>query len=154
MRPSYCLLVLFLVGSAHAQVSGGAISGTISDPVAAAVAGAEVAIENLATRETRRLVSSSAGLYSASNLAPGVYQLSVAAPGFSRLVRTNLTYDDVRPRFGRLMEALFRKIPSGVGRGGQLRESLLSRTMAGRNSAFTSRSAMATLSADRLPVSA
>ena len=90
MRPSYCLLVLFLVGSAHAQVSGGAISGTISDPVAAAVAGAEVAIENLATREIRRLVSSSAGLYSASNLPPGVYRLSVAAPGFSRLVRTNL----------------------------------------------------------------
>ncbi len=35
-----------------------------------------------------------------------------------RLVRTDLAIDDVRPRIGGLMDALFRKIPAGVGRGG------------------------------------
>ena len=36
-----------------------------------------------------------------------------------RLVRTNLSLGDVRPRLANLMDALFRQIPAGVGRGGQ-----------------------------------
>jgi tRNA-splicing ligase RtcB len=35
-----------------------------------------------------------------------------------RLVRTNLSLEDVRPRIEPLMEALFRRIPAGVGEGG------------------------------------
>jgi len=35
-----------------------------------------------------------------------------------RLVRTNLQQDDVKPRIQRLVEALFRRIPAGVGTGG------------------------------------
>ena len=35
-----------------------------------------------------------------------------------RLLRTNLTRDDVQPRLQGLMDALFRRIPAGVGRGG------------------------------------
>jgi tRNA-splicing ligase RtcB (3'-phosphate/5'-hydroxy nucleic acid ligase) len=35
-----------------------------------------------------------------------------------RLMRTNLTVDDVQPRLEKLMEALFRQIPAGVGKGG------------------------------------
>jgi len=35
-----------------------------------------------------------------------------------RLVRTNLTQDEVRPRIGQLTEELFRRVPAGVGRGG------------------------------------
>jgi len=35
-----------------------------------------------------------------------------------RLVRTNLQYEDVRPRIKQLMDALFRQIPAGVGSGG------------------------------------
>jgi tRNA-splicing ligase RtcB len=35
-----------------------------------------------------------------------------------RLVRTNLTRDDVAPRLEALVEALFRRVPAGVGRGG------------------------------------
>lgn len=35
-----------------------------------------------------------------------------------RLVRTNLTLGDVRMRLNQLMEALFRRIPAGVGTGG------------------------------------
>ena len=35
-----------------------------------------------------------------------------------RLVRTNLTHDEVRPRIQQLTEELFRRVPAGVGRGG------------------------------------
>src|SRR5262249_49111692 len=47
-------------------------------------------IEKLDTRETRRLASSSSGLYSAPNLTPGTYRLTVAMPGFSTLERTGI----------------------------------------------------------------
>ncbi len=38
-----------------------------------------------------------------------------------RLVRTNLTQDDVRPKIEPLTESLFRKIPAGVGKSGPYR---------------------------------
>jgi tRNA-splicing ligase RtcB len=38
-----------------------------------------------------------------------------------RLVRSNLAAADVRPRLERLVEALFRRIPAGVGRSGRYR---------------------------------
>ncbi|MBX7073111.1 MAG: RtcB family protein [Pirellulales bacterium] len=40
-----------------------------------------------------------------------------------RLVRTNLTAADVRPRIKTLIDELFRHVPTGVGRGGQHRFS-------------------------------
>ncbi len=36
-----------------------------------------------------------------------------------RLVKTNLTYDDVQPHLRALVRALFQAIPAGVGRGGR-----------------------------------
>jgi len=38
-----------------------------------------------------------------------------------RLVRTDLERDEVQPRIEKLMEALFRRIPAGVGKGGPYR---------------------------------
>ena len=38
-----------------------------------------------------------------------------------RLLRTNLRADEVRPRMEKLVEALFRQVPLGVGRGGAYR---------------------------------
>jgi len=35
-----------------------------------------------------------------------------------RLIRTNLTVDDVRPRLAELVERLYREVPSGVGSHG------------------------------------
>ncbi len=35
-----------------------------------------------------------------------------------RLLRTNLMWDEVQPRIGPLMDALYRRIPAGVGTGG------------------------------------
>jgi tRNA-splicing ligase RtcB len=38
-----------------------------------------------------------------------------------RLIRTDLTRDDVRPRLGQLMAELFRRVPAGVGSSGFVR---------------------------------
>lgn len=38
-----------------------------------------------------------------------------------RLVRSNLMFDDVRPRLVPLVEELFKQVPTGVGRGGKYR---------------------------------
>ena len=38
-----------------------------------------------------------------------------------RLLRTNLTEDDIKPKIKELTDALFRNIPSGVGSKGQIR---------------------------------
>lgn len=36
-----------------------------------------------------------------------------------RLVRSNLPYEEVRPRLNALIDALFRRVPAGVGEGGE-----------------------------------
>lgn len=41
-----------------------------------------------------------------------------------RLIRTNLTHDDVKPHLTRLIEELFRNVPTGVGRSGKYRFSI------------------------------
>lgn len=38
-----------------------------------------------------------------------------------RVLRTNLSVDDVKPKLKQLLEKIFKNIPSGVGRGGKLR---------------------------------
>ena len=54
--------------------------------------------------------------------------ISAGCTGFDincgvRLLRTNLTLDDVKPKLRQLMDDLFRRIPAGVGSKGKLRLS-------------------------------
>ena len=41
-----------------------------------------------------------------------------------RLIRTNLDYDDVKPKLRELAEKLFRNVPSGLGKSGHIRLSV------------------------------
>jgi hypothetical protein len=50
-----------------------------------------VSIKNVATGTVRQLTSNSDGLYSAPNLVPGNYQITVEAMGFQTLVRSGIT---------------------------------------------------------------
>ena len=86
------LLFTLLTGvAAHAQVSGATVSGTVTDPSGGVVANATVSATNTATASTRDVTSDSAGLYSIPNLAPGVYDIKVAATGFATSVDSALT---------------------------------------------------------------
>src|SRR6266567_4623933 len=70
----------------YAQVAGATLSGTITDPSGAALVHVEVSIKHSATGVTRTVTSDSAGFYTAPNLVPGDYQVTVAARGFSTSV--------------------------------------------------------------------
>ena len=72
--------------SAHAQQAGGTISGTIVDSSGAAVPGAEIKIQNLATSVLRTLKTNQTGFFSAPNLLPGTYEVTTSASGFATKV--------------------------------------------------------------------
>src|SRR5712671_3992255 len=89
----YLMLALTVLVSirVHAQVAGATLSGTATDASGAAVPNAKVSIKNSATGVVRDVTTDSAGFYSAPNLLPGVYDITVAAVGFSSAVQTGLT---------------------------------------------------------------
>jgi outer membrane receptor protein involved in Fe transport len=79
------------ISRGYAQVSGATLSGTVKDSSGAGVPKAEVVITDTGTSITHNVVTDDAGSYTAPNLLPGSYQISVRAPGFSTQVRTGIT---------------------------------------------------------------
>ena len=73
--------LLFLCAVASAQDRGG-ITGTVTDPSGTGVAHAKVVVTNTARGEHLDLSTTDAGLFSATNLIAGSYQVDVEAPGF------------------------------------------------------------------------
>src|ERR1700694_5548179 len=74
-----------------AQVVGGTLSGTVTDQTGGAVPNATVAIMDNATGEIHNVTTTSDGIYSAPNLTPGVYTVTLTAPGFEKTVQSNVT---------------------------------------------------------------
>lgn len=68
--------------STRAQVTGGTISGTITDTAGRVVSNAHILINNTATGLTREVTTNEEGFYSAPNLLAGTYEATVSAPGF------------------------------------------------------------------------
>ncbi len=64
----------------------GAIAGSVNDPRGAPVVGAAVVIDSVATREERNLTTNGEGNFSVPFLTPGIYDLTVRAPGFEPFV--------------------------------------------------------------------
>src|SRR6202171_2300111 len=85
------LAVLVPSTSVYAQVSGATLGGTVMDASGAVITNAKVSIKNTATDVTRNVTTDSSGAYSAPNLLPGPYEVTVEAPGFSTSVQTGLT---------------------------------------------------------------
>ena len=75
---------------ALAQNSNASLSGTVTDPSGAAVAGAEVTFTAESTGVVQKFVTSSGGLYSFPNLVPGIYQLKVTGAGFDQYVQSGI----------------------------------------------------------------
>jgi hypothetical protein len=83
--------IILGTGQAHAQVAGATLSGTVKDASGAAVPNAQVSITNPATGVTRGVTTDSAGFYTAPNLLPGAYEVSVSSQGFATAVLTGIT---------------------------------------------------------------
>jgi outer membrane receptor protein involved in Fe transport len=74
-----------------AQVAGGSLSGTITDPSDKLVPQAQVSITNVATGITTTVTTNSDGFFTAPNLLPGEYQVTVTAKGFSTETRKGIS---------------------------------------------------------------
>jgi hypothetical protein len=87
-----CLLfAIFFPIALVAQVAGGTIYGTISDPSEKLIPQAQVSIANVATGITTVVVTNSDGFFTAPNLLPGEYDVTVTAKGFNTEVRKGIT---------------------------------------------------------------
>ncbi len=87
----FAALLAFSLTSLFAQSTGsGTINGTITDPQNLPIAGAAVTVRNVDTRVERALVTNGAGLYVASFLTPGVYEVVAGKDGFNRVNRKDL----------------------------------------------------------------
>ena len=80
------LFLIALLGAtgvyAQGMGSSGAISGTVSDPSGATVAGATVEVKNRITGYDKTAKTEPDGVFKFNNLAPNNYHFSVTAPGF------------------------------------------------------------------------
>ena len=92
-RTTTVILIIGILISipAGAQVAGGTLSGTITDPSDKLVPQAQVSITNVATGITTTVTTNSDGFYIAPNLLPGEYQVTVSAKGFSTETRTGVS---------------------------------------------------------------
>ena len=87
-----------LCAGALAQAGRGGLSGTVTDPGGAIVAGATVEAKKVGTGLKQSTVTTAAGLYSFVSVAPGVYEITVSRDGFSTSIQQNVqvTVDQTR----------------------------------------------------------
>ncbi len=80
------LLLLLATKPMSAQTTSlGAIAGVVIDPTGAVVPDATVTIRDTATGEVRTTNSNDAGRYVFVNVHPGIYDIVIAKPGFSKV---------------------------------------------------------------------
>src|SRR5882757_3374680 len=80
-----------LLATAHAQVAGATLSGTVSDQSGGVVPLAAISIKNISTGIARASTTSTGGFYSVPNLLPGTYEARASAQGFSSMVQTRIS---------------------------------------------------------------
>ena len=91
--PMCFLLGLILVGSTipmWAQYTTARVSGIVSDPSGAVVAGATITVQDLGTGYTQTTNSTSAGQYLFPSLPVGTYQITVSMAGYTRYVQKGI----------------------------------------------------------------
>ena len=86
--PLVAVLTLAIAG--EAQTSRGTVSGTVTDPSGAVIAGASVLLTHTETGVRRSTNTNEVGIYRFDAVDPGVYELMVTEPGFRPFVATGL----------------------------------------------------------------
>jgi hypothetical protein len=86
-----CLLAIAF--AALSQSDRGTITGTVSDPAGAVVAGAAIEARNVATGAVYQVATSNTGNYTIVQLPAGSYELDVTVPGFKKFIRTGLVVE-------------------------------------------------------------
>src|SRR3989454_4240373 len=76
--------------AAQSQATTGIIRGVVSDPTGNPVSGANVTVRDLQTNFTRRLATDEKGVFGASLLPLGTYEVTAKAVGFSQATKTGI----------------------------------------------------------------
>jgi hypothetical protein len=87
----FALALLLLPSAALAQLVGGTISGSVTDPANAAVGGVHVTVRNQETGNTRALITGPEGSFSAPSIPVGVYAVTVERDGFASQEQAGIT---------------------------------------------------------------
>ena len=77
------LLAVAFAGPAAAQMTRGAVSGTVRDATGALVPGATVTVTNTGTNQAKTAVTDAQGFYRVAGLEPGPYTVRTELAGFS-----------------------------------------------------------------------
>src|SRR5919206_492932 len=77
-------LLFALSATASAQLETGQITGRVTDPNGAVVPGAAVTLRSVDNGATRNVSADEEGVYSVTNLLPGLYDVTVEAQNFAK----------------------------------------------------------------------
>src|SRR3984893_8478710 len=80
------ILIFCFLAKVDAQMVGGTIQGTITDATGAVVSDAKIIVDSVATDIEVTLSSNEDGFYTAPNLIPGTYKVTVSRQGFATVV--------------------------------------------------------------------
>ena len=84
-----CWLAIAFCALALAQNDRGILTGTVQDPGHAMVPEASITVKNTATGALYETKSTTTGSYTIPSLPPGIYELTVTAPGFAKYIGEN-----------------------------------------------------------------
>src|ERR1035441_3859025 len=90
------LMVVVLVGAflsptpSHAQSTYGSLTGQVTDPTGAAIAGASATLNNVDTNYSQTTNTDSTGVYLFKLVSPGDYSLTISARGFAEYVQKGI----------------------------------------------------------------
>jgi hypothetical protein len=90
VRAVVLLLAVFISGAAWAQTSNGTLVGSVVDPTGAVVTKANVSAVSSQYGQPHEAQTDSVGTYRLESLQPGVYAVTIAAPGFDKVTFTGV----------------------------------------------------------------
>ena len=88
--PRLIVILLLLPLAAFSQTEGARISGRVTDPTDAVIAGVECKITDLETNLSITTTTNQDGIYVIPNLRPSTYRLTIQKPGFRKVIQPNL----------------------------------------------------------------
>lgn len=88
---SVAVVLLLVCGIAVGQETRATLTGRVTDPSGAIIPGAQVTVTRTDTGTQTNVLSNKAGDYTVPFLTPGLYMVSVTAPGFEKYVHTGVT---------------------------------------------------------------
>jgi hypothetical protein len=84
------LLITASAGALRAQSTNASLSGRVTDPSKAVVAGAKVAAINVGTNVRYEGATNGSGEYYLTNLPPGDFRLEIEKTGFKKLIKPDV----------------------------------------------------------------